>query len=201
MIAASLKLNAQTTIRLPIEFAKLGNGECIVVKGLGLNGLNLNFIFDTGGSSSGIDQETIDALGLKPDTTITAKGAGGEMKIAHFGKRDLKTGDGNVSINLSLFPLPPSVLKDSTKTNGLLGLGSLTGYHVGINFDDMVERPVVLTITGHCKLTTSMIESAPKSPINWILSGVEGCKHLIISTLRLRSVSGFPLKCLFGAGS
>jgi len=37
------------------------------------------------------------------------------------------------------------------------------------------------------------IESAPKSPINWILSGVEACKHLIIRTLRLRSVSGFPL--------
>ena len=33
----------------------------------------------------------------------------------------------------------------------------------------------------------------PKSLINWILSGVEGCKHLIIRTLRLRSVSGFPL--------
>jgi len=45
------------------------------------------------------------------------------------------------------------------------------------------------------------IEPTPKSPINWILSGVEGCKHLIIRTLRLRSVSGFPLNCLFGVGS
>ena len=44
-------------------------------------------------------------------------------------------------------------------------------------------------------------ESTPKSPINWILSGVEGCKHLIIRTLRLRSVSGFPFNCLFGADS
>jgi len=44
-------------------------------------------------------------------------------------------------------------------------------------------------------------ESTPKSPINWILSGVEGCKHLLIRTLRLRSVSGFPLNCLFGADS
>jgi len=44
-------------------------------------------------------------------------------------------------------------------------------------------------------------EPTPQSPINWILSGVEGCKHLIISTLRLRSVSGFPLNCLFGADS
>jgi hypothetical protein len=35
------------------------------------------------------------------------------------------------------------------------------------------------------------IEPTPKSPINWILSGVEGCKHLLIRTLRLRSVSGF----------
>jgi len=45
------------------------------------------------------------------------------------------------------------------------------------------------------------LESAPKSPINWILSGVEGCKHLLIRTLRLRSVSGFPLNCLFGVDS
>jgi len=45
------------------------------------------------------------------------------------------------------------------------------------------------------------LESTPKSPINWILSGVEGCKHLLIWTLRLRSVSGFPLNCLFGADS
>ena len=44
-------------------------------------------------------------------------------------------------------------------------------------------------------------EPTPKSPINWILSGVEGCKHLLIRTLRLRSVSGFPLNCLFGAES
>jgi len=49
--------------------------------------------------------------------------------------------------------------------------------------------------------TFSNLESAPKSPINWILSGVEGCKHLIIRTLRLRSVSGFPLNCLFGVDS
>ena len=45
------------------------------------------------------------------------------------------------------------------------------------------------------------LEATPKSPINWILSGVEGCKHLIIRTLRLRSVSGFPLNCLFGVDS
>ena len=44
-------------------------------------------------------------------------------------------------------------------------------------------------------------EPTPKSPINWILSGVEGCKHLTIRTLRLRSVSGFPLNCLFVADS
>ena len=47
--------------------------------------------------------------------------------------------------------------------------------------------------------STSHLESTPKSPINWILTGVEGCKQLIIRTLRLRSVSGFPLNCLFGA--
>jgi len=29
-------------------------------------------------------------------------------------------------------------------------------------------------------------EPTPKSQINWILSGVEGCKHVIIRTLRLR---------------
>ncbi len=44
-------------------------------------------------------------------------------------------------------------------------------------------------------------EPTPKSLINWILNGVEGCKHLIIRTLRVRSVSGFPLNCLFGADS
>jgi len=44
-------------------------------------------------------------------------------------------------------------------------------------------------------------EPTPKGPINWILSGVEGCKHLLIRTLRLRSVFGFPLNCLFGADS
>jgi len=44
-------------------------------------------------------------------------------------------------------------------------------------------------------------EPTPKNPINWSLSGVEGYKHLIIMTLRLRSVSGFPLNCLFGADS
>ncbi len=44
-------------------------------------------------------------------------------------------------------------------------------------------------------------EPTLKSQINWILSGVEGCKNLIIRTLRLRSVSGFPLNCLFGVGS
>jgi len=46
-----------------------------------------------------------------------------------------------------------------------------------------------------------IIEPVPKSPINWILSGVEGCKHLLIMTLRLRSVSGLPLICLFGVDS
>jgi len=45
------------------------------------------------------------------------------------------------------------------------------------------------------------IEPTPKSQINWILSGVEGCKYLIIITLRLRSVSGFPINCLFGVDS
>jgi len=50
-------------------------------------------------------------------------------------------------------------------------------------------------------LKFSIFESTPKSTINWILSGVEGCKHLIIRTLRLRSVSGFSLNCLFGVDS
>ncbi len=44
-------------------------------------------------------------------------------------------------------------------------------------------------------------EPTPKGPVNWILSGVEGCKHLSIRTLRLRSVTGFPFNCLFGADS
>jgi hypothetical protein len=36
-----------------------------------------------------------------------------------------------------------------------------------------------------------MIESTPKSPINWILSEAEECNYLLMRTLRLRSVSGF----------
>jgi hypothetical protein len=166
MIVASLHLSAQTTVRLPIEFARLGNGECIVVKGLVLNGMSLNLIFDTGGSGSGIDQQTIDALGLKSDSTITARGSGGEMRIAHFGKRDMKAGDGHISINLSLFPLPPAVLKDGTNTNGLLGLGSLTDYHIGINFDDMV-----LTISEESIMTheaTSKVKTTSDRGVRFI---------------------------------
>ena len=44
-------------------------------------------------------------------------------------------------------------------------------------------------------------EPTPKSPINWILSGVERCKRLIIRIFRIRSVSGFPLNCLFRVDS
>jgi hypothetical protein len=45
-------------------------------------------------------------------------------------------------------------------------------------------------------------EPTPKSPINWILSDFyDKSKHLLIRTLRLHSVSGFPLNCLFGAES
>jgi hypothetical protein len=53
----------------------------------------------------------------------------------------------------------------------------------------------------NCDHSNLLLESTPKSPINWILSGVEGCKHLSIRTLRLRSVSGSPLNYLFGVDS
>ena len=44
-------------------------------------------------------------------------------------------------------------------------------------------------------------EYAPKSLINWILSEAEECNHLLMKTLRLRSVSCFALKCLLGVGA
>jgi len=65
----------------------------------------------------------------------------------------------------------------------------------------MQNKNLVFSFSSSFCFSNFNIERTSKSPINWILSGVEGCKHLLIRTLRLRSVSGFSLNCLFGVDS
>lgn len=145
---SGIQIKAQKIARIPIEFAQLGGGKCIVAKGLELNGKKLNLIFDTGGSGSGIDQQTITELNLKPDSTITARGNGGEMQVPIFADKEFKKEDFKLPLDLLLFPLPPAILNDGSKTNGLLGLGSLNNYYVEVNFDEMIltisEKPIMV---------------------------------------------------------
>jgi hypothetical protein len=42
-----------------------------------------------------------------------------------------------------------------------------------------------------CKPCMIIYQSTSKSPIIWILSEAEECNHLLMKTLRLRSVSNF----------
>lgn len=120
---------------LDFEYVVNGKAELMVVKGIDFNGKKLNLVFDTGASGSGLNLETIKELGLVPDTSVVARGAGGDVRVLMFNHRKIQLNDMEINVHLAEFPLPSLNMVNGEKTHGLLGIGSFVGYYLMIDQD------------------------------------------------------------------
>lgn len=136
-ILITSEIYSQPTISAPVELVESGGRTAVVVKGIEIQNMKLNLIFDTGAAGSGIDQKTLTELNLIPDRYAAARGAGGEIQVPLFSSRNVVIGKKSFQMDLALFPLAPVILKDGSVTSGILGLGSLTDYYVELNMDKM----------------------------------------------------------------
>ena len=138
IIFASLNVAfAQKSVKIPFEIVESGNRISIVIKNILVNNKKINLVFDTGASGSGINQQTIDELGLNPDAFANARGAGGNVKVPLFKNREIEISNTIYKMDLALFPLNGIKLEDGSETSGILGLGSFSNYYVMLDFNEM----------------------------------------------------------------
>ncbi len=114
-----------------ISFELVGEHLVVPIEVAGHEG-PLNFVFDTGAGATVFDAAMAKEIGLKPDHTLNAQGAGGTERLEVCLNQGLRVGD---SISVQGVPL---VLADLTKLRE--GIGHEI---VGITGNDLLSRYLV----------------------------------------------------------